>query len=112
MILSKAELEDLAEKHQKKADRAFRNYQETGITRYETTYRQNDDLAEALRMAANAADDHQALSSMRAQMSWFASQSRKALQPGLEESDRADMVQHLLREIVAYGQAMSLISQN
>lgn len=34
MLLSKEELETLAERHQKKADKAYMHYQETGTQRY------------------------------------------------------------------------------
>jgi len=71
--MEKAELEALAEKYQNKADTAFQNYQETGSSRYETVYRTNEDMADALRMAAGAADDHRALVSIRAELSILAS---------------------------------------
>lgn len=70
--MTRKELERLAEKHQKKADTAYQNYQETGITRYSTTYRNNEDLAEAFRMAANAADDHAKLVALKGDLSQLA----------------------------------------
>lgn len=59
------ELEKLAERYQQRADRAFENYQETGIKRYDTERNNMEDLADALRMAANAADEHAAYVGMR-----------------------------------------------
>lgn len=58
--MDKKTLETLAERYQKRADRAFENYQETGIKRYDTERNNMEDLADALRMAANAADEHNA----------------------------------------------------
>lgn len=55
--MKREEIESLAAKYQQKADRAFQNYQETGMTRFDREQRNNEDLAEALRMAARAADD-------------------------------------------------------
>ena len=52
--MDKEKLMELAERYQHKADTAFQNYQETGITRYDTARRNNEDMAEALRMAASA----------------------------------------------------------
>lgn len=56
--MDKKKLMELAERYQCKADTAFQNYQETGITRYDTARRNNEDMAEALRMAASAKEDH------------------------------------------------------
>ena len=55
--MDKKTLEALAERYQKRADHAFENYQETGIKRYDTERNNMEDLADALRMAANAADE-------------------------------------------------------
>lgn len=46
--MDKKKLMELAERYQHKADTAFQNYQETGITRYDTARRNNEDMAEAL----------------------------------------------------------------
>ena len=47
--MDKKKLMELAERYQCKADTAFQNYQETGITRYDTARRNNEDMAEALK---------------------------------------------------------------
>lgn len=41
--MDKKKLMELAERYQCKADTAFQNYQETGITRYDTARRNNED---------------------------------------------------------------------
>ena len=56
-MLSKAELEVLTEKYEAKAERAYQNYQETGISRYDRERRNAEELADAMRMAAQASDD-------------------------------------------------------
>ena len=63
--MDKKKLMELAERYQHKADTAFQNYQETGITRYDTTRRNNEDMAEALRMAASAKEDHDRMIHLR-----------------------------------------------
>lgn len=73
--MTKAELEKLAEQYQRKADTAYQNYQETGITRYDTARRKNEDLADALRMAANAADEHSSLVHLKGTLSRLASKA-------------------------------------
>ena len=43
-MICKAELEALAEKYAAKADKAFQNYQETGISRYSREYHNAEEL--------------------------------------------------------------------
>lgn len=63
--MDEKKLLELAERYQRKADTAFQNYQETGITRYDTARRNNEDMAEALRMAASAKEDHDRMIHLR-----------------------------------------------
>ena len=83
--MKKNELERLAERHQSKADKAFMNYQETGIQRYERERERNEDYADAFRMAAAAADDHSALGGLRAEMVMLATRADGIL---AEETDQ------------------------
>lgn len=76
--MTKKELIALADKHQEKAEKAYKNYQETGITRYSRDYRNNEDLAAALRMAANAEENHRSLVSLRVDISRVASSAADA----------------------------------
>ncbi len=68
MILDKKTLEEMAEKHQARADKAYSNYQATGIQRYDRDYRINEDLADALRMAAAAEEDHSKLAVLKSEL--------------------------------------------
>lgn len=45
--MDKEKLYKLAERYQNKADTAYNAYQETGIARYDTARRNNEDLAES-----------------------------------------------------------------
>ena len=89
--MKKEELLKLADSFQKKADAAFENYQETGMSRYGSTYRRNEELADALRMAAGAADEHNAYIHMKGQMS--------------------ELTEALVRELVSYGKMSGLIGE-
>lgn len=75
--MKREELEALAERYQGKADKAFMNYQETGMARYDREHRNNEDLADALRMAAKAADDAHKLTDLRVTLSTLADKARK-----------------------------------
>ena len=108
MTLTKTELEQLAYKYQVKADKAYRNYQETGITRYSTAHRDNEDLADALRMAADAADEHQAYFSMQAQMMNFAAKAQHLLYAPPDDAKEAE-TDRLLKNLVSYGKLQGLI---
>ena len=68
--MDKKSLMKLADGFQKKADAAFENYQQTGMSRYGSAYRRNEELADALRMAAGAADEHHVKRWMRRFWCW------------------------------------------
>lgn len=106
--MSKEELMKLAEKYQAKADADFQNYQETGISRYGSSYRRNEDMAEALRMAAGAADEHRAYISMKGEMANFASRAQMAAIADTEEK-RDELTEALVRDLASYGRMMNLI---
>ena len=42
--MTREELQALADRYQRIADRAYQNYQESGIGRYDTKYRDNEGL--------------------------------------------------------------------
>ena len=76
--MTKDKLEKLAEQYQRKADAAYENYQETGITRYNTARRNNEDMADALRMAAAAKDDHDKMICLRHELYQLATKADRA----------------------------------
>lgn len=77
--MTEKELYDLAEQWQTKADRAMERYQETGLSRYNREREKAEDLAEAIRAAAMAADDRRHLISLRANVGWAARVADEAL---------------------------------
>lgn len=105
--MTRKELESLAEKYQAKADRAFTNYQQTGISRYSREYRNNEDLAGALRMAARAADDSNALADLRTTLSSLADKAR-ALKRSAPPKEKLDA---FLNEVIAQARIRDLISK-
>ncbi len=58
MVLSKEKMEKLAERYEMRAATAYDKYQQTGIQRYDRERHNAEDLADALRMAADAHEDH------------------------------------------------------
>ena len=109
--MSKKELMKLADSFQKKADTAFQNYQETGASRYDSAFRRNEDIAAALRAAAEAAEEHNAYINLKMEMSNFASRARRVMLYTTEE-EKAELTEALIRDIVSVGQLYGLISKN
>lgn len=96
MMLKKEELEKLAARHQAKADRAYQDYQATGITRYDRERRNNEDLADAFRAAANAAEEHQELGHLRGEVVYLASRADKAIHYNAERDELVTILNDLI----------------
>lgn len=109
--MSRDELEKLAEKYQAQADAAAQNYQETGISRYSNAAYKKEHLAEALRMAAAAADEHHAYIAMKAQMCNFIWRAKMSACSESQEK-RDELAQALIRDLVSYGQLTGLIGKD
>lgn len=70
--MTREELENMADSYEEKAGNDYQAYQETGMTRYDTSRRKNESLAEAFRMAAQAVDEHSELIHLRANLAGLA----------------------------------------
>lgn len=106
-VLLTQEVKDLKREYQHKADTAFQNYQETGITRYDTARRNNEDMAEALRMAASAKEDHDRMIHLRgvlSQLAWRAAEANRA-----SEEERPRKMQTVLGELLSAARMQGLI---
>lgn len=82
MVLKGKKLEKVIAKYDDEAARNYRNYQESGISRYERQQHKAEDLADTLRVALNAVDEHTKLGFYRGQLHHFASQARAIKDPG------------------------------
>ena len=101
-MIDRKELEKLATKYQDKADRAYRDYQETGITRYDRERRNAEDLAEALRAALNASEEHQALGHLRAEFAWLANLADEALDNDAPKEKLAEILEQVVSSATVY----------
>lgn len=101
MLISQKQLEALAAKQQLKADRAYNRYQETGIPRYDRERRNAEDLADALRVAANAADEHLMLGNLRAELIWHAGQAEAALAVCAPRDKLAEILEQIIDSAAA-----------
>ena len=87
--MTKVEIIALAQKWEAAAQRAEARYQDSGAARHQWEKEQAEDLAAALWMAADAADDHQALIGLRSALNGLAAKAHAALD-ALPAADRAD----------------------
>lgn len=74
-------LDALIGRYQQKADKAYDLYQQTGATRYDTERRNCEEIAEYLRQAYNAQDEHLLLGSLRAEVNMLASNAERGTDP-------------------------------
>ena len=109
-MLSKAELEALAERYEAKAGRAYMNYQETGISRYDREHRNAEDLASAMRMAAAASDDYSRLVNLRCSVAMEASKAQAAMRE--PEDKRMEAMEKALKNLVSLAVMEGLVSDD
>lgn len=109
-MMSKAELEVLAEKYEAKAARSYQNYQETGISRYAREYRNADSLASAMRMAASAERDYTKLINIRGTVSMLASKAQSALKE--QEDKREEAMEKVLNDLVSLAVMEGLVTDD
>ena len=107
--MDREKLYTLAERYQSKADTAYNAYQETGITRYDTARRNNEDLAEALRAAAAASDEHNELLHLRGNMADLAVMAQRA--KSSDEATKAIQLERLMDRCISIGHLMGLLRQ-
>ena len=101
--MTKSEIAALAEHWQVKADRAMERYPESGLARHNREREQAEDLANALRIAANAADDHSKLIGLQSSLILLANKAHAILN-ALDAPDRAadrDILTDLARNVIS-----------
>lgn len=57
---------ELRDQYRARAETAYQNYQSSGAARYYATHRRAEDIADALQIALDAADDHNKALDLRA----------------------------------------------
>ena len=109
-MLTNKELEAMIERYDAKAEKAYRNYQETGISRYDRERVRNEDLADALRMALNAADDHSAAVDLRRNLADLGHRAQIVL--GDYSGAIPKNVEQLLRDVAVSATLRGLIKRD
>lgn len=108
-MLTNKDLEAMIEKFDAKAEKAYRNYQETGMSRYDRERTRNENLADALRMALNAADDHIAAVDLRCNLADLGHRAQLLLRN--RDTAPIEDVEQLLRDVAASATLRGLIKR-
>ncbi len=103
MILEKKRLLALIARWEKKAQNAEARYQETGERRYCREKENAEDMADALRMAANAEEDYSALVHTRGQLAAYQVTGMTPEKIVRLKTERDAAVQELREMCVTYG---------
>ena len=85
----------LCDQYRKKADRNFRNYQETGEPRYERESRTAEEIADALSVALDHAEEHDKYICLKIAVADLARKAEDLLHDG-DRSKYADHLQQLV----------------
>lgn len=100
--MDKADLVKLSEKYRKKAADAFMNYQDTGIPRYDRERRNAEDMADALDMAVNAADEHAFCGHLKAEFLWLAGKAESAVMRNAPKDELVEILKEVVSTAVTY----------
>ena len=107
MIIETKKLDELIQKYEKTAEKQFQNYQETGLRRYEKAYEDAQDLADTLRMARDAAEDHQKMLNYQSTISIWGSRAQSIKYP---END-PEGAEQLIKDVAAMARVYGLLKR-
>lgn len=94
-------LEELIENYDRKAQRNYSNYQQTGMSRYLREYERADELAWYLRRAANHQSEHALLGELKASISTLCARAVTA-----DERNDEEEIRKIVKELRAYGRTV------
>ena len=92
--MTKDEIIKLMNQQEKIYERNYRNYQDTGISRYERVYQKADDIADLCRRVLNTADEHDALLDLRSVLMEYGSKAIR-LSHAWDEKEAYEMIKNL-----------------
>lgn len=99
--MNKEAIEKLASRYQEKADKDYSSYQDSGIKQYLYSYHKNEDLAVALRIAAGAADEHQAYIALKLRMVEFIQRAQRAAGTPVD-FEKEVIIKALIQDMIQY----------
>lgn len=77
--MDNARIAQLRDQYRARADTAYKNYQDSGDSRYYRTKNRAEDIADALQIALDAADDHNRTLDLRACLSTLANKAQRII---------------------------------
>ena len=103
--MDRKEIEAYIRRKDEVAERNYRAFQDSGVTRYDTNYRRAEFEADLARLALNAAGDHTELIAVKATIGELAGRAVRAMHYG-----DAEELQKVGKELAAYGHSKGLCS--
>ena len=95
-MISKENIEKWIDRNRRKADKAFQTYQETGISRYLNEYNNAEELADALALSLDAADEHLALVNLRGELCNLADRAEQILQMPINDNEKIKLCKSVI----------------
>lgn len=108
--MEKEKIKKLIATYDKKAETAYMNYQNTGVTRYDTARRNAEELADALRLALNAKDEHDELLLYRSHVCQWAAAVKRI--PYMAEDAKPEAMNRICQEVKALAKLKGLIKED
>ena len=111
--MTKVEIIALAARWPANADRALDRYPADGLARHNREREQAQDMADALQIAASAADDHSELVSLRGTVNQLAVKAHEALDSMSEPEQSSDrtILTGLARKVISAARLYGLDSE-
>ena len=103
--MDKAKIEALRDRYSARADRNYRNYQETGVSRYSWQQRQAADIVDLANLALNAADTATRYGDLKCSVSRMASEAGNILH-NWDEAAAKTLLKRMYRSAVSAGLIM------
>lgn len=80
--MDNARIAQLRDQYRARADTAYKNYQDSGDSRYYRTKNRADDIADALQIALDSVSEHNKLIDLRVLVANLALEARQLIQSG------------------------------
>ena len=107
--MDNARITQLRDQYRARADTAYKNYQDSGDSRYYRTKNRAEDIADALQIALNAADDHNSMLDLRACLSALANKAQRIIDNAHGDPYDPVDVHDFLRAAIAEARVRELI---
>lgn len=107
--MDNARIAQLRDQYRARADTAYKNYQDSGDSRYYRTKNRAEDIADALQIALDSADDHNRMLDLRSSLGVLANKAQRIIDNARGDPYDPVDVQDLLLTVIAEARVRGLI---